>query len=92
VLECWNVGVLDCWSIGLLECWTVELSDSLQQKINFTAFQINQRLVTNIEMVVHLPHEELKETAVDSVTNIIDQKGRDRKELVQNHFQWRASI
>jgi hypothetical protein len=48
--------------------------DSLQQIINFTAFQINQRLVTNIDMVVHLPHEELKETAVDSATNIINQK------------------
>ena len=52
----------------------VELLDSLQQIINFTDFQINQGLITNIQMVVHLPHEELKETAVDSVTNIINQK------------------
>jgi hypothetical protein len=50
--------------------------DSLQPTIDFAAFQINQRLVTSTEMVVHLPHEELKETAVDSVINTIDQKFR----------------
>ena len=79
--------------------------DFLQQIINFRAFQINRRLVADTEMAVHLPHEELKETAVDSVTNTIDKKNfadfrvevspddrRSWKELVQNHVQWRASI
>ena len=52
----------------------VETLGSLQQIINFRASKINHRLVTSIEIVVHLPHEELKETAVDSINNVINKK------------------